>query len=334
VLVLGSLVWRVLVPAPAPALDAAGLARPFSYAFEPLRWSHQNDHDLGLVAWFAIQGVLLVALWSLFGGAVSRLAAVDLAKGRAEGSGEAFAFARRHWRGLALARLALWAAVGAPLALAVGAAAIGRLPGALGTALLAVGALVAVALVVVAVWTASVLVVAGFLPGPTVACEDSDAFDAVSRTFTYAAAGLPRVVGTRLLFLGGVLLGSGWRALRTVAVLLLAYACLRAGAGPGPLDRAAAVLGAGGAPADGARLGITAADWALAAALAFAGGGLVALWAADLVSRVLCARVGAYLSLRHAIDGVPTSTLHSPPRGPTHRTAEEAGFVEVSRIEA
>jgi hypothetical protein len=333
VLVLGSALWRLAVPAPAPGLDPAGLARPFSYAFEPLRWAHENDRDLALVAWFGIQALLLAALWALFGGAISRLAAVDLAKGRAEGSGEALAFARRHWRGAFGARVALWGAVAVPLALAAGAAAVGRVPGPIGTVLLAVVTLVAVALVLCAVVVASVLLVAGFLPGPTVACEDSDAFDAVSRTFTYAAAGLPRVLWTRLVFLGGVAIGTGWRALRAVAVLGLAYACLRAGAGPGPLDRAAAVLGAGGTPHDADRLGVGAADVALAAALAFAAGGVVALWLADLLSRVLCARVGAYLALRLAVDGVPTSTLRTPPRDPPHRTAQEAGFVEVSRIE-
>jgi hypothetical protein len=332
-LVLGSMLVRLLGPSAAPGLRLGDLSRPLSYVVEPVRWAYAHDADLFLLAWVVVQALLLALVWGLFAGAIYRLAAVDLAKRRREEGREAFAFARRHWRGLVGARLALWAAVLVPLVLAVGVATVGRLPGWLGTALLAVAALFVLALVIGAVLAASVNLAGGFLVGPTVACEDSDAFDAASRTITYTSSSLPRVVGVRLLFASGALLGSLYRLVRTLVVALLAWACLRIGAGEGALDRALTILAAMGPPPDAARLGLEAADYALAAALAVLGAGLFAAWAADGVSRVLTARVAAYLVLRRAIDAVPADVLRTVQRDRGHRSAEEAGFVEVARVE-
>jgi hypothetical protein len=172
--------------------------------------------------------------------------------------------------------------------------------------------------------------VAGFLASPTIACEDSDAFDALSRVYGYAAAGLPRLVGVRLLFLGGAVLGSAWRALRTVGVLLLGSLALQAGAGTDRFDRVLAAARDLGAPGGRAAAG----DLAAAAVAALVAGGLVAFWLADLVCRVLCGRVGAYLALRQSIDGVPADRLRTAPSAPGRLDAEQAGFVEVARIGA
>jgi hypothetical protein len=331
-LLAGSVVVRLVAPAGAPGVDLAGVKRPIAYVFEPLVWAHEHDADGVVVLWLVVQALALWLLWGLFGGAISRLAAVGLARERPEEGGAAMAFARRHWRSVVGARLAFWGgAVGAVL-LAAGLASAGRLPGAIGSVLLAAAVFAAFALCLGGTILASVHVAAGFLVGPTVACEDSDAFDAVSRTFTYAASGLPRVVVVRLLFLAGVVIGSGWRLVRTLAAGGLAYAALRAGAGDAALQRAAAVLGASGSPADADRLGVGLGDQLVAGAIALAAGGLAALWLADLISRVLCARVGAYLVLRQEIDGVPTNALRTAPRATGHLTAEEAGFVEVTRI--
>lgn len=178
----------------------------------------------------------------------------------------------------------------------------------------------------------SVAVLAGFLTAPTIACEDSDAFDAVSRTFTYAGAGLPRLVATRIRFALGVLLGVGWRALRTVLAIGIGLLLLRLGAGEGALDRALAVLASMGTPPDGERLGITTADHVLAGVMALAVAGLVIIWLADMASRIACARVAVYLLLRREIDGIPVDRIRtlSDVDGPL--TAERAGFVEVDRV--
>jgi hypothetical protein len=60
----------------------------------------------------------------------------------------------------------------------------------------------------------------------------------------------------------------------------------------------------------------------------------VALWVADAVTRVLCARVGAFLALRQEIDRVPADRLRTAPVARGRVGAEEAGFVEVERIVA
>ena len=243
-------------------------------------------------------------------------------------------FARRHWRGFVGARVALWLGILVPLVGAVVLALPGRLPGWLGALLLAVAVGAAVLLALAAVLVAGVTAVAGFLAGPTVAAEDSDAFDAVSRTFTYASHGLPRLVALRLLFAGGVLLGTTWRFLRMLAAGGLAWVALRLGAGPAGLDRALAILEAAGTPADAARLGVLRQDYVVAFVLALAAGSLVVLWLADLVSRVCCARMGVYLLRRQEVDRVPPNTLHTPSRRPGHLSADEAGFIEVGRVEA
>jgi hypothetical protein len=325
-LVLGSFVSRI------PDVDPGGILRPVGYVLDPLLNAWRTDQDLALLGYLGLQLLLLALLWGLFGGAIYRLAAVDLTQGRRERGLEGLAFARRHWRGFVGARVALWLGVVAPLLAAALLALPGRLPGWIGGLALAVAVGAAILLALAAVVVASVTAVAGFLTGPTVAVEDSDAFDAVGRTFTYAASGLPRLVGLRLLFLGGVVLGSAWRLLRLAGAAVLAYLALRAGAGTEGIDRALAILGASGAPADAARLGIADHDYVVAAVIALGVGSLAILWLADLVSRVCCARTAVYLLLRRDVDRVPPTTLRTAPHHPGHQGPREAGFVEMGRI--
>jgi hypothetical protein len=109
---------------------------------------------------------------------------------------------------------------------------------------------------------------------------------------------------------------------------------LEAALGRARLDRLLAVIGARGLPDDAQRLGVSTADAVAAAALALCAAGMLALWLADLASRLACARVAAYLVLRRAVEGVPFEVLATPPgeRGP--QTAAEAGFDEVERLGA
>jgi len=327
-LVLGSFLARL----PDPL--SGDLRRPLQYLLEPLVTAWRQDQDLALFGYVGLQLLLLTLLWGLFGGALYRLAAVDLTRQSREHALEAMAFARRHWRGFVGARVALWLGVVVPLAGAVLLALFGRLDGWIGGLLLALAVGAAILLALAAVLVAGVIAVAGFLAGPTVAAEDSDAFDAVSRTFTYASQGLPRLVSLRLLFAGGVLLGSTWRLLRMLLAGGLAWFALRVGAGPDALERAFAILRAAGEPPDAARLGIAPHDYLVAFVLALGAGSLVVLWLADLVSRVYCARMGVYLIRRQEVDRVPTTALHTPSRRPGHLTADEAGFIEVGRVEA
>ncbi len=328
VLVLGAFVYG-LSRGEIPASESL---RPLSYVADPFFAAWRADEDLALLSYVFLQGLLLSALWGWIGGAVARLAAVHLATGRREEGPAALAFATRHWRSFAGASAALLASFVVPTALAILLSTAGRLPGAWGGFLLAPAVLVAAALALAAVVAASVCLAAGFLAQPTVACEDSDAFDAVSRVFVYAAAGMPRVVVVRLAFFLGAVLGSGWRLLRTAGTLVVAAIAVRAGAGEAAYDRASAILSAFGEPPDAARLGIRAGDYAVAVAAALVAGGCLALWLADLVSRAICARVGAYLALRQAVDRVPADELRTPSAASPRLDAEAAGFVEVARV--
>jgi hypothetical protein len=332
VLVLGSLCSRLLTLGPAAALD--GIARPLAYVLDPLQRAYEADHDLGLFGYLALQALLLLVLWARVGGTLCRLAAVDLTTSEREESRAACAFSRKHRRAFLGARLALWVGFGAPLAAIALLGLTGRIPGWPGAVLLALAIGAGVVLALVAALVGSCWAVAGFLQGPTIACEDSDAFDALSRTFGYAAAGLPRVVRVRFLFFTGVLLGTAWRALKSAVALLLGWACLRLGAGAEVLDRALAILSAGGTPHDADRLGVVASDHVVAFALAAAVGYVLLTWLADLVVRVVCGRTAAYLVLREAIDGVPVRGLHTAPKAPPFRTAAEAGFEEAGRVGA
>ena len=327
-LVLGAVLFRALALRP---LELAGLLRPLSYVTAPLHGAWLADADLDLLLYAFVQGLVMAALWGLFGGAVSRMAAVHLATGRKESAAAGVAFARRHWGALAGAKAALWAGVLVPAAVAVGAATAARIPGVFGGVIAPAAILVAAAGALAAAVVGSTALVGGFLTTPTIACEDSDAFDAVSRAFGYAGAGLPRLVGVRLLFLAGALFGAAWRLLRTLAAVALFALALRIGAGEGPWDRWYAVLSAMGR-GTGLPAGSAPLDVAAAATIALVVGGLAALWAADLVSRLLCARVGAYLALRQSVDRVPAEALRTPPDVPARADAEAAGFTEVARI--
>lgn len=323
-LVAASVVSRLLV---GRDLAFATLRRPVAYVLDPVRDAWMHDDGLELLLAVLVGAVALALPWGVFGGAIARLAAVDLATGRRESPRDALRFARRHARGFVGARATLWAGALVPAAGAFLLALAARVDGPAGGALGVVAVVGATALALVAVVAGSLGALSAWVAGPTIACEDSDAFDAVSRVFTYAAAGLPRLVGVRLLFLGGVLLGSLWRLARTVATALLAAGALQAGAGPERFGRwLAAVRGLGGGPAP------ALADLLPALALAGVAATLAALWLADLASRVVCGRVGAYLVLRHAVDRVPPDRLRTAPAGPAFADAEAAGYVEVARI--
>ena len=129
-----------------------------------------------------------------------------------------------------------------------------------------------------------------------------------------------------------MLLGSGWRLLRTLLTAALAVWLLDRALGSERLERLLAVLGARGMPQDAARLGLGGFDLAAAVVLGLGAAVLVALWLADLASRLACARVAAYLLLRRAVDRVEPSHLATPPGETALQTAEEAGFEEVDRV--
>jgi len=327
VLYVGSLVWHLLAGG-----SGAAPGQPLAYVLAPAREAYLSGCDACLLGYLLWQWMLLSLLWGFFGGALHRLAAVPLTQGRRESRAAAFTFAREHWRGFAGARIALLIGFVIPIAVACLLAAVGRLDGWLGGVLLALLMLAIVLLVILAVIVGSGCLLGGFLTYPTVACEDSDAFDALSRTFGYAAAGLPRLCLVRLQFGLGVLIGSAWRLLLVGVTVGLVLAVLRLGAGAETMTRIEAILGARGVPFDADRLGVSFGDYLAALALGVAVFVLLLRWGADLVARIACAQCGAYLALREAIDHVATDVLRTKPEKPAFRTADEAGFLEVERV--
>jgi hypothetical protein len=146
-------------------------------------------HPWFLVLWL----VVTLLLWSLFGGAISRMTIVDAAKGRVIGPTEAFAFAFHRWGWYLLAPvmpLIVVAVLGGLLALygllfnvpVLDIVASLVFIGALGAGFL-------IALLVIG-WLAGV-----HLMYPALSAEGTDAFDAVSRGFSYVLARPWRLVG-------------------------------------------------------------------------------------------------------------------------------------------
>ncbi|MEZ6242355.1 MAG: hypothetical protein R3B57_04865 [Phycisphaerales bacterium] len=141
---------------------------------------------------FFLLGIPIIVVWVLFGGAISRSAAVEFSSGRVIGWERAAGLAVRKW-------LSLLGAVLAPLAIVVAIAvalAIGGLLFAVPFVHLAPAALYfialilgAIAVVVLVLWS-----VARPMLVPGVACEGTDALDAIQRAFAYVFARPGRLV--------------------------------------------------------------------------------------------------------------------------------------------
>ncbi len=314
--------------------DWPAMNRPLAFVLAPLQRAHAADDDIALLGHLALQLLLLACVWSFYGCGLHRLAAADLTQGRREETDGAYDFAARHWRGVLGAKVALFAGMLVPLALALGFDHLARLDGWLGTVFLALGVVVTVVLAGVAVFVFLAWCVGGLLTTPVIATEDSDSFDALSRAIGYAGAGLPRLMLWRLAFLGGALLGIAWRGLRLVLVLALAYTVLRLGAGEDAVGRITRILQAGGTPAGADRLALGWADYLAALVAGLTLFFLVAGWLADAIVRIACARTGLYLALRAAIDRLPRNHLASAPVAPPFQDAAAAGFDEVARVDA
>lgn len=309
----------------------ATLARPLAWLLEPAERAWRGDRDGALLLGLGLPLLCLSLVWGFFGGALSRMAAVDLAgRGRERGT-LALGFARRRLLALWGAPFLWMGALVVPLLLAWLAMALAGLPGLAGSALLAPAILAVAALCLLAVVGTSLVLGCACLARPAVAADDADLFDAVTRSVTYAWSGLPRLAGVRLWFLSGVLLGSGWRLLRSVLAVGLGLWALERGLGAGRLQELLALLGSG----EGLVVEMRTRPWgdvAGALALGLSAATLLALWLADLASRLACARVATYLVLRRAVDRVELARLATPPGESGAQTAQEAGFEEVGRV--
>ena len=162
--------------------DALGITRNARACFVALVWAFQY-HPFYSIILFAVSLVVL----SLCGGAICRIAALQFAQGEKPGLTEAVHFAVRKFHSLVTAPitpLAIIAVIGVFILLL---GFIGNVPffGELLVGLFLPLALLAAALIaIIAIGT-----LAGFnLMLPAIAYEDSDCFDAISRSFSYVYA--------------------------------------------------------------------------------------------------------------------------------------------------
>lgn len=162
--------------------DVLGITRNMAACLVALVWTFQY-HLLYSVIFFAVT----LAVLSLCGGAICRIAALQFAQGEKPGLTEAVHFSARKFYSLLTAPitpLAIIAVVGVSILLL---GLVGNIPvvGELSVGVFLPLALLAAALIaIIAIGT-----LAGFnLMFPTIAYEDSDCFDAISRSFSYVYA--------------------------------------------------------------------------------------------------------------------------------------------------
>jgi hypothetical protein len=257
--------------------------------------------------WWTVTAVLLAtAAWSLFGGAVSRIAAVEIAREDRIRTQEALSFAWRKWSSNFFSLVACALGFLFFTGLIVVVSLPGRIP-AVGPWAAVLTALV-FPLIVVGAFVACLIAlgtVFGFpLFYPAVAAEGTDAFDAISRGFSYVYSRPWNAMGYALVSLvhGAVSTAFVWAF--GLAMLAVACAAVRIGMGSEPFDlilefargrKAWADLVAAG----GTGLGVTAilvTSWLLLTA------GLAAAYALSYAQTQLTM---IYFLLRQRVDELP-----------------------------
>jgi hypothetical protein len=278
---------------------ASGIAQ---LAATPSEWFQANT-------WRAIALVPSAMIVGLFGGAICRLAALDLGRRTKIEWPQALGVAANQWRSMAAVVLGPIAIVGGLiLLLALGGAAMVGLPyvnvvGALGYGLLLLVGLVCVVSAVVYVLGAPLLV-------PAVACEGTDAVDSLGRVFPYVVGQPIRLLAYLAVVIATVtIVGSAatWGAGAVIGVT-----ASTAGAWAGPTAREAIVAAlTGAALPEGASA--NTGSWTVA-------GPVVGFW-----NRLLLAAAGGvgvamffacstalYLLMRHAVDGQDPEEIWVP----------------------
>jgi len=162
--------------------NALGITQNIAACFVALIWAFQY-HTLYSILFFAV----MLAVMSLAGGSICRIAALQFAQGEKPGVNESVRFGLRKFASLLTApitMIAIMAVIGAFIILL---GLVGNIPwiGQLSVGLFLPLALMAAALVAII----GIGILGGFnLMFPAIAYEDSDCFDAISRSFSYVYA--------------------------------------------------------------------------------------------------------------------------------------------------
>jgi hypothetical protein len=183
--------------------------------------SHLNPHNFGFreMGFLALTGILLLLVWSYFGGAILRSAAVEFCKDDRVDLKDATTFARKKFSSF------FWAPIVPLIGIAffmfwiwLGGIA-GRIPfaGPIVVGLFFCLALLAGFLILlIAIGSAF----GSALMGPTIATEGTDAFDAISRAFSY-------VYGRPWRFVWYLLVGSAYSIVCIAFVAAFSYAMIK-----------------------------------------------------------------------------------------------------------
>jgi hypothetical protein len=289
---------------PFDAVDQLGwsgpLIRGWAWAIQPLaRLAEANSFWAGVA--FVAAGAWAMAVWALFGGAISRIAALYLARGELLGPIAALKSAAMSWvstiaaPSFCLGVIALFTALLIAVGFVIRLGLLAFLAGLLWVPVLLLG----VALAVFAIG----LVVGWPLMWATIATERTDAFDGVSRgyAFTYQRP-------LHLVFF--VIVATVLGLLAQTAVSLVVGAAFRAthfgvAAGAGQ-DYANALLRGVPLPEDEELGSLAAAGGAM---MRFWSGGLWAIAAAFPMAYLFPAATGIYLLLRRLIDSTELSEV-------------------------
>ena len=338
------------------ALDAVTVEGPGSlckmlFSAPPTGWSalsaeaaaafYKTGLDLREVVFLVVAGLYLLVIWSIFGGAISRIAAIEFARDERIEMRESLSFAKSKF----------WSYVSSPVVPLIGIALfmlcnniggfVGRIPG-LGPLLVGLGfplALLAGFLVMLM----TIGAVFGLpLMFPTISAEGTDAFDAISRAYSYVYSRPWRYIWYHLVACVYGAVVCCFVVAFTVLMVETTLGTVHFGMGDNAfLDIRVDVEGT----YCGLREGLPAARASAAEAIApwrwTVCGGLIKLWlgilvvgplAGYLVSYTLTAHTIIYFLMRKAVDGTDMTEVYVaeeeedfalPPASPAAELAAE-----------
>ncbi len=166
------------------AIDGRGLLEPMSYFTRPVLTLFQAGADWSALAYATTQLIWAIIVWSLFGGAITRIAAIQFAQDEHIGLVAALRFSSKRILSLVSAPLLPFAGIVFFWVLCLLIGLFGNIPGAgaiivsllWGLAFLFAFVMSLILLVTLAGWP---------LMMTTISVEDSDGFDGLSRVFSY-----------------------------------------------------------------------------------------------------------------------------------------------------
>ncbi len=306
---------------------AGPLVRGWAWMSEPFVRMAARDVSLIQCLSLSLSGIWAVVVWGVFGGAISRIAALYLTRGEALGPIGALRAAIGKW----------YATSGGPLISLLFAAAIA-------TPLVVIGVLLRLnltALLMGLVWIAALvwgLILAigllGLLLGwplmwATVGVERTDAFDGVSRCFAYVYQRPFHLVFYLLVATVLGLFGEALVYYFAVAGVTLTEWTVSWGAGN---ERAAELMSA---PAADAAEKLSRMGAYSIGVIGFWQATLMAVAASFPLGYLWCASVGIYLLLRRHIDSTEMDEISldqdEPEQGLPKLTPDESGIPQVDR---